>query len=304
MGHSEYENQNILPMIYMIHMPVFFVVSGYLFNANKPLKKITKSNVKGLLIPYILFNLLFATYWTVIGVLKVSVGQAFDWSACLINPAYKFVFGIALGNFDGPTWFLLALIWCKYMTYLLHNGKKYQKLGVVALWMVLFYVRIRTGQHFIFALDCACAGVVWFEAGQIVRRNKWNIKVPAFMYLLCVLIGFVACYYFMKTNGMCNYILADMNGVIGVFGSACGLVAFFSLCKLLSPYSNSFIVLVSKASIVIMCLHMMINVPLNRSIHYWNHSLYTFSVDFLMVIVLALVYPLIKRYAPAFVGGR
>jgi fucose 4-O-acetylase-like acetyltransferase len=62
MGHSNYAQDDINPMIFMIHMPLFFVVSGYLFKTDKGLKAITQSNIRTLLIPYILFNAIWMVY--------------------------------------------------------------------------------------------------------------------------------------------------------------------------------------------------------------------------------------------------
>ena len=39
MGHSEYSNPLVVQMIFMIHMPLFFVVSGYLFKPNKSFRE-------------------------------------------------------------------------------------------------------------------------------------------------------------------------------------------------------------------------------------------------------------------------
>ena len=304
MGHSEYSNPNVRPMIFMIHMPLFFVVSGYLFNAQKTLSNITRSNIKGLLIPYVLYNLLFAAYWLMFGIFKVIMEQEYSWVNCLLTPGWHCVLGIALDNYDGPTWFLLALIWCKYFAYFMYRGYWFLKVLLVIVWAILLYIRIETGVHYIYALDCACAGIIWFEIGQLLRIYKDKVHIPSFIYYVGIPIGFALCYYIMLNNGMCNYILANVNGLCGIAGTACGLVAFFSLCKLLERYNNSLIELVSKASIVIMCLHMMINNPLNNLLHYWNHSFYTFSIDCTVVLVLSSLYPFIQKNAPLFVGGR
>lgn len=304
MGHSDYSNPDIVPMIYMIHMPLFFVVSGYLFNTDKSVKQITQKNIRGLIIPYILYNMLFAAYWILLGTLKTIVGQDFSWGDCLVTPAYHFLFGIAKGNFDGPTWFLLALIWCKYISYLLHNARVWCKTAAIVIWFGLFYVRQATGWHFIYALDCACAGMIWFELGQIIRLNKDRIKIPNFVFAALIPVGIAICYYVMNNNGNCNYILADVGGLFGLFGTALGLLAFFSFCKLVGRYNNRLIVLVSKASIVIMCLHMLINTQIYNVLHCQHQSFYTFAVDLMITILLALLYPLIKRYVPAMVGSN
>lgn len=303
MGHSEYSNPDIVPMIFMVHMPLFFVVSGYLFNADKSLKIITGKNFRGLLIPYILYNMLFVAYWILLGIFKTIAGQDFSWGDCMLTPMRNFVFGIAIGNFDGPTWFLLALIWCKYMSYMLHNARPWGKVAIIAVWLSLFCVRQATDYHFIYAVDCACVGMIWFELGQIFRQNKNKLHIPNFVYATLIPIGIAICYYVMKSNGICNYIRADVGGLVGLFGTACGLLAFFSFCKLAGRYNNRLVTLVSKASIVIMCLHMLINTQIYNVLHCQHQSLYTFAVDLMLTLLLACLYPLIKRYIPAMVGS-
>ena len=272
MGHSEYADLDACPMIFMIHMPVFFVVSGYLFNADKSLWQITHSNTRGLLVPYVMYNLLFAAYWVALGTVRTVMGQPYDWTGCLLTPAWHFLSGIALGNFDGPTWFLLALVWCKYMSYVLHQGRLLARAAVLLFWGVLLFVRISTGRPFVYALDCACAGVIWFEAGYLARLRSKRLHLPLWVYVLSIPMGFAVCYYVMKHNGSCNYILADVGGLYGLFGTVCGLMAYFSFCRIVGCYECGLVTLVSKASIVVMCLHMMFNGPLNGLIHYWNHT--------------------------------
>lgn len=104
--------------------------------------------------------------------------------------------------------------------------------------------------------------------------------------------------------GQPNYIVAKLNGVMGVMGTAVGLVAFFGLCKLLNGVKVPFIVEVSKASIVVMCLHMMAMRSLQALTHYQGGTIGTLLGDCFLVVLLTLIYPLIKKYVPALTGNR
>lgn len=54
MGHSVYASKDVTSFIFVIHMPLFFFVSGYLFKTSRSWYEISISNVKTLLIPYII----------------------------------------------------------------------------------------------------------------------------------------------------------------------------------------------------------------------------------------------------------
>ncbi|MCU4674828.1 acyltransferase family protein [Catenovulum sp. 2E275] len=58
-GHV-YQNQ-LSEVIYLFHMPMFFILSGYLFNPNYGLSEYINKKSLSLLIPYITFLLIFTT---------------------------------------------------------------------------------------------------------------------------------------------------------------------------------------------------------------------------------------------------
>ena len=304
MGHSHYSVKEIEPMIFMIHMPLFFLVSGYLYNHRKSFKQIANECVKGLLVPYVLYNVFFAIYWIFLGFLKYSMNQPYDWIACVITPGWHTLFGISLGIFDGPTWFLLALLWCKVLSYLLHNGSWRMIITFIMIWSSLLMIRTRYDVQYPYAIDCACAGFIWFEVGKIIRHFKEKMLIPKIIYFLSIPIGAIICFEVMNYQGQCNYILARTGGIVGVIGTAAGLATFLIICKLLERYNNPVIIMMSKASIVVMCLHMFVNGWLELVLHYQNHLLYTFIVDLSLTIALTSLFPIIKKHMPALIGGR
>lgn len=302
MGHSQYSNENIVHMIFMIHMPLFFFISGYLYN-KKGIKELHISNWNSLLLPYLAYNLAFALFIVFSRVIKLLLGEEVDWIYSFVNPLYHTVFGIANGIFDGPTWFLLALVWCKYISYLLHKSdKKYIKIIIVFLSVVLFVIRQFSDTQFPLAIDCALVGFIWFELGHLIKAMQ--IKFSFYAWFIFAPIGFWSCYKIFLFNGQCNYMIADVKGFLGLLGTGMGIAAFFSVCKILGKYNSCVIVHISQASIVIMCLHMMIQAPMETITHYQNGLLTTFTGDLLIVLTLTAIYPLLKKYIPALTGRR
>lgn len=95
--------------IYIWHMPLFFVVSGYFYHP-KSRTKCLKSSSFGLLVPY------FITCGVALGVSLVlsmdnsqkiffgTLGVSSEWFGSNAMVGYG-------GN--GPLWFLMALFWCR-----------------------------------------------------------------------------------------------------------------------------------------------------------------------------------------------
>ena len=53
-------NANINDFIYSFHMPLFFIISGFLY---KPKKNFVKNKVRSILIPYFVFSIVSFIYW-------------------------------------------------------------------------------------------------------------------------------------------------------------------------------------------------------------------------------------------------
>nr|WP_304651184.1 hypothetical protein [Bacteroides acidifaciens] len=98
--------------------------------------------------------------------------------------------------------------------------------------------------------------------------------------------------------------MADVKGGLGIVATGMGLIGFFSLCKLLNGVNSKIVLRISKASIVIMCVHMLIQGPLESIIHYQGNIIITIVGDIFIVLVLTAIYPIVQKYVPVLVGGR
>lgn len=190
MGHSNYSQPDINPMIFMIHMPLFFVASGYLFKTNKTLKEITQSNIRTLLIPYLLFNLISLIYHSGSAFVKQMIGADADWSGQIFQPLCDTLVGVPGNLLCGPTWFLLALIWCKYIIYGIEKSKPTVGFFIISIWLVVLvtiqYVdvklplSIRGGR---FWLLVVCSGILFKEILLPNLRKQMDL---GYCYSICI----------------------------------------------------------------------------------------------------------------------
>ena len=306
MGLSEYSNPLVVRMIYMIHMPLFFFISGYLFKTNKSLIEISISSWKTLVITYLLFNLISVSFKLIPYIYILLTTGTVDWNAHLFQKILEFPKGIALTMFVGPSWFLLALVWCRYLTYLIHTNKLYISILMITIWIILFIIRVYSGVQYWFAIDCGLAGFIWFELGYLIKNyfNRFPINITNSILYIIILLSAFLCYLGYKYNGQCNYVIADTKGILGIFSTGFGLMAFIGICKLLDKVEIKLITLISKATILIMCMHMMIVPRLDMFMHFEGKMLYTLLGNIFAVLILTAIYPFIQKYIPMLIGGR
>lgn len=304
MGHSNYSQPDINPMIFMIHMPLFFVASGYLFKTNKTLKKITQSNIRTLLIPYLLFNLISLIYNSGSAFVKQMVGADADWSGQIIQPLCDTLVGVPGNLLCGPTWFLLALIWCKYIIYGIEKSKPAVGSFITFLWLVVLVTIQYVDTKLPLSIGGGISGCLWFAVGYYTKKYSYRICVNKWIWLIAIPFAFVACLYICRQQGNCNYLTGDVKSWLGLVGTSAGLIVFFGICNLLDGLHLKLITRVSQASIVIMCLHLLVMPNLEKVTHYQYHLGFTLAGDLFIVLLLTAIYPLLKKYTPYLVGYR
>lgn len=304
MGHSSYLCPDIVNVIFLFHMPLFFFISGYLFNVNKKLCEITKNNLNTLIIPFLLFNTIGLIANVLQGGIRELLGLETEWKLRFWKPLLNTLLGKAEGMFIGPTWFLLSLVWCKYMMWVITNGKKELKILMIVLVASLLYLRLNTEYYYPYAFDTACGGVIWFAAGYFIRSIRYDFHVNRWIYGVCAFVAFIMEMFLYNYGARVNYISTNMGGQLGILSTVFGIIMIITIAKFMECWKNKYVEAVSRASILIMCLHMILSNYLNLIIHYENHMLITFWGDILVVIILTMLYPVARMYFPALVGNR
>jgi len=171
--------------LYTFHMPLFFFLSGFLFNHNTLLKDFLKSKVKGLLLPYITLGIpIYLIYW----------GAA-------VNPV-MLVNDFLLHQRMSPLWFIIVLFIHFLISYFLYNSIN----NAIVRWIsicLLAFIGISLWHSGIKALlwnvDISLVSLPFFCLGHDMRskrifqaifsKQKCNILITAsFAFNL---IGFI-----------------------------------------------------------------------------------------------------------------
>jgi fucose 4-O-acetylase-like acetyltransferase len=196
--------------IYLFHMALFFMLSGYLWSDNKVqtlpgLGKYLLSRLKGLLLPFALCNIAFTLLQTPLNLLHLNPEDTANLSLAktAVNVAKNMLFAgdTPLG---GATWFLRTLFFVyaghaliRYIVCKLKWGKYLFALVVLITVVATVYIdrtdlSLPMGIHTCFSAYCA------FLLGWLLRRlsllpirKAYNLPVAIVSFaLLCLLTPF------------------------------------------------------------------------------------------------------------------
>ena len=305
-GHLLLNNDmTVRPYIYAFHMPFFFLVSGML---HKDMGYIAwKKYFKTLIVPFLFYNLVFFILWPALSNIGIWDGE-FNMEngvfGCYWNYFLNTITNIYKGKAfpDGPSWFLLALFWCKLLAdsiflrcwtipvvlctvfgvslVILHNRTSF-RIGNALMVMPFFY----SGFYFKKSI------LQWCE-------KRWallfGIGLVLFNIPLTLLNGRVStdAVWFGVFHVPINVIIFYFNA----FATSLGLLAIFMRFK-----SRNFITTSAKALISILCIQNLFVYTFRNFCNQTNIMLCATSAV-VILIVCVFIHQLMERYIPFAVG--
>ncbi|MHB8065129.1 MAG: acyltransferase family protein, partial [Ruminiclostridium sp.] len=124
-------------IIYTFHMPIFFIVSGYIqglrpYSIDK-LKKFSSHQIKRLFIPYIVWSIVLYIFYYLLSNMNIMTIQ----ERIKLNPIYLISdilnYNVRTGN---VLWFAYILCIISVVSYLLHNAIKRRASNIILLILV------------------------------------------------------------------------------------------------------------------------------------------------------------------------
>lgn len=242
--------------IYVFHVPLFFIISGFLNKKEVDGQVFWKKLWYNLVIPMLLMAVINFGYHSIL--------QLFNGSFSL-GDAYWFVRNVAFGMVSGydTLWFVFTLMMLKIIFQYCFSRKLFYSLSVVM--MVLAYVYNHSdlsGFPFFLkepnAVVDLCTAYPFFALGVLLRNykemiNTLNKKVMLIAAFVCGLLLVVLCYAY---NGNVGMFRCDYGGSIFLFliGGVAGTVMIWAI-SVLFGYAPKVIAIISRGTIIILGLH-------------------------------------------------
>jgi acyltransferase len=215
--------------VFSFHMPLFFFLSGYLFNPKKypDFWQFIIKKARSLLIPYLFFCLLAYIYW----VFRFGSTQFFDpiWQAIMsANWLYPpFI----------PLWFLTTLFVVEIYFYLLQKylPKLFLPIAIVLSTALGFWLGLNN-HLMIWGADIALVASLFYYLGFLAKQNNNWIKSWAKKFIwIIVPILFIANYLLSQIH---NYQMSMLKRaydvpLVFILAGLTGIGAYLLLSKIL-----------------------------------------------------------------------
>lgn len=312
-GHVS-QNGRINDFIYSFHMPLFFFISGFLFNYRK--ENFTKNKFKKIMIPYFISCIVFYLYWLLIERKirnqNIDVMMPLKNIFCMQSINDGYVFNIVL-------WFLPCLFIVENIFYYCNKIFKNKVeltaslLGLISLIFNYFIVYKKflnlENYRLYFCLDSAFMVMLFYCLGVLARKyellDKTDEKIlcnkvlKCFFIILCLLILYIDLQQINQIN--------VMNLQIGNFINFCILTPIVVLLfKIIhKSFKMKFISNIGICSFIIMILHEPIkrilikifSVILNLKVDFLRENIiFIFIISIVIIMGIYILELFIKKY--------
>lgn len=312
-GHIPQTEGSFLPFyICTFHIPLFFFISGYLTKTRPNTKEEFRKCKHSLIIPYILYNIIFYPYWAIR--LYIDQGVGFSILDYIIKPLIGIPFlqinSPISSSVNGAMWFIAVLVIMRLTLHLcIHTSKPLFYIKIIALFFIGIYViSVKYNYHLSMTIYGLCKCMPLYLLGYLTKQYHWLEKVSfqkdsigAFI-LISISIG--ATFVYRDSDCFTYQMIAFYIVLItATYGT-------LLLCKALNSITSSVIVNVSIGTLMIMGLHWMFIGTTNYVIeHIFSMSsgmTYSWTVAIIFSICIdAAIYPLIliaKKRLPVLLG--
>lgn len=260
--HENIYCESLFRILSSVHLPLFFVISGFCFSYHGNYRQHFFKKIKRLLIPYFVFNLLDV-------IPRAMLPQFVNRSQSIADSIRDILL------YGGEYWFLFTLfiIFTIFpIIYIYQSGAFARKIAVGAFLLIIAIVKIPTD---IFTLSSVSYYLVFFYLGVLLKisnikifdfgHSKCHILIPTgltILWLLLIfsplgnlleilvsLLGVVVCYYLTWSNAF--------NNVFERFGKYS--LQIYLLNGFLLVISRTIICSIVEAPIVIICFNMLVD---------------------------------------------
>ena len=304
--------------IYSFHIPLFFLLSGYVHKAAVNLKFAFKKNITKLLLPYFYFYLISLAYNYII---EIKHHQY----TFITHSRFRFIMGLFAGvgystNFSDsvnhPLWFLVALFVVRIIYLLLEtlfkNNLYLIALTICILLSGIIYLKLNN-IDLLFSIDSAILALPFYFFGVVMKKQykryhffKYNV-FNGFLFLLFA----VSVYWLAKINGSAdmNFPSWGNNIFLFYFIGLIGSLMVIALSFLFNKVSIAVINTIAGNTLIIMCLQGIIKSLLFLTSDILRHpldnevALIPQVVSTLAILALSLIpIYIINKYLPFLVG--
>lgn len=294
--------------IYTFHMPLFFIISGWLSKGPQSLKTCLISQFKHLLVPAVFFTLLFVVFMCVpyhFGFFDLqsdagisAKSNVFDTGLAIIQyDLGRFIHG---GKILPVTmWFLFALFYCHILNWFRIKWGSWFYVICLLLLSTVFIHKLP------FFISQGVLGYMFFFMGQQkeLLLKLLSLKTPYYLVMVMISLTILCFNYgidiFKLKMGVLpapfNLVLMFVNGVLGS-------VLMLRVCMLFKK--NSFVEKLSKSLITCLGMQFVFIYAYKHTIHYGQNILVSLLATVVIMMACYLMHVVFVRICPSLLGVK
>lgn len=270
--------------IHSFHMPMFYIISGFLFYAkDTQILNYMKRKSKSLLTPYFVFSILHYLLWILICFFKNDISLL-----NLLNPI-KHIFFINTSGMpiSGALWFLTSLLIVEIIYFILFKFFSVYKRRIIIIIFSVLGCIIPKYFRLPFAMDTSLMGLGLFEIGYTLKKENLTIDnkyFPFFIIFIGSIICFINGYVNVRNGEYANIILYYICAVLMTIG-------LFYICKfwVKSKFIKKELRFIGMNSIVYVCLNQLVLFVPNKIVLIFKNFYILFGLKIVIFIFSMIV---------------
>ena len=281
-----------LQFLASVILSTFFFVSGYLKKRDLTVKESAKKYGYALLIPYIIYNVIYYPYWYAKFYIEhggITWGDA-------VKPIIGTIFGQLNSSFscelNGVTWFLIALFIMHILTDVL-NKSKHGK-AIMLILSIITMILYGANKYYHYAPYITYHGLIrclcFFFMGNLFQQKGWlqtlNLRKDVAIGISTLLVSLILFYWHIHENRfVLHIILYYVANFVSVY-------AFIYLAKSLTSLKSKLITLSSIGTMLIFGLHRMMIGIIDFGIEKFFHRtniIYDWSECLIIALIIEIV---------------
>jgi len=291
----------VKPYLYIFHVPLFFLLSGYFFNKSNSISVTFFKKSKSLIVPFFFFLFFLRLGFIVIHLIdgKFTADLLFPW-----KPMYP---GITIG----PLWFILSLFVATMLFSILSSLVRSDIIQFLVCFLltwlgyILFNLRIHLPLH----IDSSLSMMLFFFIGTFLNKKNILRKSINFLQSFGFSLSLLAI-FFLYTELYLPEIDVSVNKLHGVFLITIvlmilGCFMILALSDLLNrvPVVRSYLAYIGQNSLTVFAIH--IAFVISVYLLFPNNSISTVGglIIVLYSLIMSLILDFLLRKYTSFVFG-
>ena len=272
------------------HIPLFFFVSGLLFNNEKYANSFGKfftKRFKGLVMPFFYLSVIVAALYFIF---------TKDYS--------KFITSLLSDGWGGyALWFIPVLICVELLYFPIANAKKSIRIICIFLSAILSFFSAKYFGYVSHNILLTFCGIFFYGIGNTLRKEILSIVNMSFVAQLIILISGIvlSLCYFPITEDLPEWFINNIPSPIYYLTPFGAIASLISLSQIIAKYFNKHIITFfancGKYSLILLAFHQVICLLLQGMLPS------KITILIMIMVLIGLVY-FIPRYAPWLIGKK